>query len=420
MPGDSTSLFRRILALPRPAWVICIGMFVNKFGNFLNVFLMLYLTAEGYSTFLAGLALGAIGLGSFFGNAVGGTLADKVGRRWAIVLSMFGTAGFTLIVPVLPDIYSTIAVCLVIGFFGQLYRPAGGAILVDTVDEGERIAAFGLLRLAINLGMSVGPLVGGILSNVSYTYLFVGNAVTSFLFGLLVLVLLPETLPQPHEDGEDGAAAKVPDRGYRDVFADPAMRLYILSMIAATYVYTQTTATLPLQVRDSGLSATFYGLLLGINAFVIVLVELPLVKYTESRDFRRVIALGLALLAVGVGASGLAADKAMLIVTVLLWTFGEMIYTPVATSLPGLFSPPHLRGRYQATEGIAITVAQTGGPALGGFLYGHSAGLHWGSCVVLALVGAGLILAIKQRGNSDTAQAQPALQKVAEADTGAA
>lgn len=418
MTSDSASFFRRILALPRPVWVICIGMFVNKFGNFLNVFLMLYLTAKGHSTFLAGLALGAIGLGSFFGNAVGGTLADTVGRRWAIVLSMFGTAGFTLTVPILPDIYTTIAVCLVIGFFGQLYRPAGGAILVDTVNEGQRIAAFGLLRLAINLGMSVGPLVGGLLSNISYTYLFVGNAIASALFGLMVLLLLPETKPQPHEDAEASAAVKVPDRGYRDVFADPAMRLYILSMIAATYVYTQTTATLPLQVRDVGLGATFYGLLLGINAFVIVLVELPLVKFTESRDFRKVIAFGLALLAVGVGASGLAEDKAALIVTVLLWTCGEMIYTPVATSLPGMFSPPHLRGRYQATEGIAITLAQTGGPALGGFLYGHNSALHWGSCVILALFGAGLILAVKPRETA-TSEAQPVVQPVAEADAGA-
>jgi MFS family permease len=395
--GESTSWVRRIIGLPRPAWIICTGMFINKFGNFLSVFLVLYLTAKGYSTFLAGLALGAIGLGSFFGNAVGGAAADRLGRRWAIVVSMFGSGALTLLVPLTPNIYLVIALCTVIGFFAQLYRPAGGAILVDTVDPGDRIAAFALLRLAINLGMSVGPLVGGVLSGISYSYLFIGNALTSFLFGLLVLVMLPETKPAPRDSDVEVARR----RGYRDVFADRMMRLYLLAMIAGTYVYVQTTATLPLHVRDAQLSNQFYGLLLGINAFVIVLFELPLVKFTERRDPRRVMALGLVLLAVGVGATGVADGRSALIATVLVWTLAEMIYTPVATAYPGMLAPEHLRGRYQGAEGIAITIAQTAGPALGGLLYGLNADSHWVVCTLVAVLGAGLILATRPAGGRE-------------------
>lgn len=400
MSNTQTSLSRRILALPRAAWVICIGMFISKFGNFLSVFLMLYLTAQGHSTFLAGIALGTIGVGSFAGNAIGGTVADKIGRRWAIVVSMFGSAVFTLLVPLVSDIYVMIALCLVIGFFSQLYRPAGGAILVDTVEESERIAAFGLLRLAINLGMSVGPLVGGLLSEVSYDILFVGNAISSAGFGLLVLFLLPETKPKKAElgDGPDGVpAAPVVDRGYREVFADRAMIFYLLSMLAATYVYVQTTATLPLHVRDAGLSNQFYGLLLGLNALLIVLVELPLVKFTEHRNAQRVIAFGLVLLALGVGTTGLATAETALIATVVLWTFGEMIYTPVATAYPGMLAPDHLRGRYQGAEGIAITVAQSVGPALGGLFYQYNADAHWVAAGAVALAGVLLILASRAR-----------------------
>jgi MFS family permease len=390
------------MALPRAAWVICIGMFISKFGNFLSVFLMLYLTAQGHSTFLAGVALGTVGVGSFVGNAVGGTVADKIGRRWAIVVSMFGSAVFTLLVPITSDIYVMIGLCLVIGFFSQLYRPAGGAILVDTVEESERIAAFGLLRLAINLGMSVGPLVGGLLSEVSYDYLFIGNAISSVGFGLLVLFLLPETRPSKAE-ATDEAAEPVVDRGYREVFSDRAMVFYLLSMLAATYVYVQTTATLPLHVRDSGLSNQFYGLLLGLNALLIVLVELPLVKFTERRDVRRVIAFGLVLLALGVGTTGLATAEAALVATVVLWTFGEMIYTPVATAYPGMLAPDHLRGRYQGAEGVAITLAQSAGPALGGLFYQYSAGTHWVSCGVIAIAGVSLILAARPRKEKEGA-----------------
>jgi MFS family permease len=396
--GDSGSLTRRLGALPRPAWVICIGMFINKFGNFLSVFLVLYLTAKGYSTFLAGLALGAVGLGSFFGNAIGGYLADRLGRRSAIVVSMFGTALFTILMPFLHNYYLIVALALLIGFFGQIYRPAGGAILVDTTTESQRVTAFALLRLAINLGMSVGPLVGGLLSGYSYTWLFVGNAVTSLLFGLLVLLLLPETRPTPAEH-EDVA----PDRGYREVFADRALVLYLLSMIAGTYAYVQTTATLPLHVKDVHLSNTFYGLLLGINALMCVCIELPLVRFTERRNSRQVIAVGLVLLGLGVGLIGVADSRAMLVFTVVVWTFAEMIYTPVATAYPGLLAPSHLRGRYQAAEGIAITLAQTAGPAIGGLIYGISQGAHWLTSAALSVVAAALILAAKPRRAVDGA-----------------
>ncbi len=391
----TTSLTRRIIGLPKAAWVICAGMFINKFGNFLNVFLVLYLTHRGYPPFLAGVALGAIGCGGFLGNAVGGSVADLIGRRWAIVTSMFGTAGFTLLVPLADDIGPVIALSLVVGFFAQLYRPAAGAILVDTVPARDLIAAVSLLRLAMNLGMAVGSVVGGVLSVLSYTYLFVGNAVTCLLFGLLVLTLLPETRPEPSPDTRTVARG-----GYRVVFRDRAMVLYLLSMFAATYVYVQTTATLPLHVRDEGLGNEFYGVLLGVNALLIVLLELPLVRFTERRQPRYVIALGVVLLGAGVALTGVASAQIALVTTVVLWTLGEMVYTPVATAYPGMLAPDHLRGRYQGAEGVAVTVAQTAGPAGGGFLYGYGATGHWVLCGVIAVLGAAFMLAARPAGTA--------------------
>jgi hypothetical protein len=125
------------------------------------------------------------------------------------------------------------------GFFAQLYRPAAGAVLVDAVPAELRLTAFTLLRLAINLGMAVGPAIGGLLSALSYWYLFAADAFTCVVFGVLVLALLPETGPaaDPVESTVDTPPAAT---GYRAVFADPALRMYVLSMIAATYVYAQS------------------------------------------------------------------------------------------------------------------------------------------------------------------------------------
>jgi MFS family permease len=304
---------------------------------------------------------------------------------------MFATAGFTLLVPLAPDLYAVIGLAVVIGFFSQLYRPAGGAILVDTVEPELRVSAFGLLRLATNLGMSIGPVIGGVLSGVSYDYLFIGNAVASALFGILVLVMLPETKPQdePAADGGGGDRAR---GGYQQVFGDRSMRLYLLATFIASYVYIQTTSTLPLHVRDEHLPNSFYALLLAINAAVIVALELPIISFTSRRHPARVFAIGLGLLSLGVGLTGVADSRAAMVLTVVTWTFGEMIYTPVSTTYPGLLAPGQLRGRYQGAEGIAMTLGQTVGPALGGLLYSVSLAGHWASCAILALVAAGIIL----------------------------
>ena len=254
------------------------------------------------------------------------------------------------------------------------------------------MTAFGLLRLAINIGMAIGPVIGGVLSGIDYNYLFIGNAAACAAFGLLVLIMLPETRP-----ADSAAATPEPGarRGYGRVFADRSMLLYLAVMFAATFVYTQTTATLPLHVRDVHLSNSFYGLLLGVNAVMVVAIELPLIKVTGRRRPGRVLFVGILALTLGVGLTGIADSRAALLVTVVIWTFGEMIYTPVATTYPGLLAPEHLRGRYQGAEGIAVTLAQTAGPALGGLVYSVSPAASWLACGLVGLAGAAIILPSK-------------------------
>jgi MFS family permease len=394
--ADTAPLHQRLRRLPRSAWVIFAGMFLIKFGNFLNVFLVLFLVAQGYSAFQAGLAVAVVGLGTFVGNMVGGTVADRFGRRSAIAVSMFGSAAFTAAVPLTDDIVTTTALVGLVGVFAQLYRPAAGALLVDVVDGEQRVMAFAVLRLAVNVGMAVGPLVGGLLSGHSYTYLFVGDALFSFAFGTLALLLLPAGRPIPEPVSVDEAAGTAAGKGgYREVFTDRPYVLFLLSMVAATFVYGQATATLPLHVTDAGFSNTVYGLLLGLNALLCVVIELPLTKHTERRDPRRVIALGLLLLGLGMGLTGAMSVVWLLALTVVLWTVAETIYTPIANAYPAEFSPAHLRGRYQGAEGLAHTLGGTLGPAVGGLLYGMNAPLHWTVCGAVAVLGAALVLGAK-------------------------
>ncbi|PWI16775.1 MFS transporter [Streptomyces sp. Act143] len=410
--ADTAPLHRRLRQLPRSAWVIFAGMFLIKFGNFLNVFLVLFLVSRGYSTAQAGLAVAAVGLGTFVGNMIGGTVADKFGRRSAIAVSMFGSAAATATVPFTDGLITTTALVCLVGVFAQLYRPAAGALLVDVVDGEQRVMAFAVLRLAVNVGMAVGPLVGGLLSGHSYTYVFAGDALFSLAFGTLALLLLPAGRPAQAPVTAAEAAGK---GGYREVFTDRPYVLFLLSMVAATFVYGQTTATLPLHVTDAGFSNTVYGLLLGLNALLCVVIELPLTRHTERRDPRRVIALGLLLLGAGMGLTGAMNAVWLLALTVVLWTVAETIYTPIANAYPAEFSPAHLRGRYQGAEGLAHTLGGTLGPAVGGLLYGINAPLHWTVCAAVAALGAVLVLGAKPGARQTEAPATETSEPVAAA-----
>ncbi|MEU7552880.1 MFS transporter [Streptomyces sp. NPDC044571] len=413
MAGEDP-LRRRLRDLPRSAWVIFSGMFLIKFGNFLNVFLVLFLVAQGFSAFQAGVALGFVGVGAFIGNAVGGTVADRFGRRTAIAVSMFGSSAATALVPLTDGLVATTALVGLVGVFAQLYRPAAGALLVDVVPEKQRVTAFAVLRLAINVGMAVGPLVGGLLSGASYTYVFLGDALFSFAFGALALATLPGGRPPveaPAADGADaGAKGTAGKGGYREVLTDRPYLLFLGSMVAATFVYGQSTATLPLHVTDAGFDNKVYGLLLGLNALLCVVIELPLTKHTERRNPRRVIAAGLALLGLGMALTGAVQAIWLLALTVVVWTVAETVYTPIANAYPAEFSPAHLRGRYQGAEGIAHTLGGALGPAVGGLLYGISAPLHWVVCAAVAGLGALLVLGADpgKRGGQNTPAATAA------------
>ncbi|MFD3538842.1 MFS transporter [Streptomyces sp. NPDC058662] len=397
-------------------------MFLIKFGNFLNVFLVLFLVSRGYSAFEAGVALGVVGVGAFIGNAVGGTVADRFGRRTAIAVSMFGSSAATALVPLTDGLFTTTALVGVVGVFAQLYRPAAGALLVDLVPENQRVMSFAVLRLAINVGMAVGPLVGGLLSGMSYTYLFLGDAFFAFSFGALALLTLPGGRPVQVQPADTAVEGKKARGGYRQVLSDRPYALFLGSMVAATFVYGQSTVTLPLHVTDAGFDNKVYGLLLGLNALLCVLIELPITKHTERRNPRRVIAAGLVLLGVGMALTGAASAIWLLAVTVVVWTVAETVYTPIANAYPAEFSPPHLRGRYQGAEGIAHTLGGALGPAVGGLLYGISAPLHWVVLAAVAVLGALLVLGANpgDRGyvgdSAKAAEAEAEAEAVAEAD----
>jgi MFS family permease len=333
-----------IRSLPAPVWILSAGTFVNRFGSFVAVFLVLYLRDRGYSIAEAGLVVSFYGVGNVIAAGVGGWTADRFGRRNALALSMFSSAVTLLLLSQATSLPLIIVLTTLAGLTGEMYRPAAAALLTDLTPAGERIPAFALNRLAINLGFAAGPAVAGLLAERSFFLLFLGDALTSAAFGVIALTTLPEGVRVRRGEERRGEAVRM-------MLRDRAFLFFLVSSVLGAFVYFQSQTTFPLHVRASGLSDSDYGLLISLNGLAIVLFELPLVAITQRFPYRPVLTLGSLLVGLGFALNAVANDLPELALTVLIWTLGEIIYAPVASAYVADIAPEHLRGRYQGAGG---------------------------------------------------------------------
>jgi MFS family permease len=388
MAQRKPTLREGIRSLPAPVWILSAGTFVNRFGSFVAVFLVLYLRDRGYSIAEAGLVVSFYGVGNVIAAGVGGWTADRFGRRNALALSMFSSAVTLLLLSQATSLPLIIVLTTLAGLTGEMYRPAAAALLTDLTPAGERIPAFALNRLAINLGFAAGPAVAGLLAERSFFLLFLGDALTSAAFGVIALTTLPEGVRVRRGEERRGEAV-------RTMLRDRAFLFFLVSSVLGAFVYFQSQTTFPLHVRASGLSDADYGLLISLNGLAIVLFELPLVAITQRFPYRPVLTLGSLLVGLGFALNAVANDLPELAFTVLIWTLGEIIYAPVASAYVADIAPEHLRGRYQGAWGLTWGLAYVFAPALGAAIFAWSSDGLWLICGLLGLAAALLLLAAR-------------------------
>jgi MFS family permease len=385
--SPSLPLRERVAALPAPAWALFVGTFINRFGSFVLVFLVLYLTRKGYSPAQAGLAASVYGVGHVLAALFGGHLADFLGRRRTIALSMFTAAATLLALSQASALPLIIVLTLIAGLTAELYRPAAAALLTDLTPAGQRVTAFALYRLAINLGVAAGPAVAGFLAERSFTILFIADAITSALYGAIALVALPEgTRVRTQQERAAGAL--------KTILADRRFVRLILATTAMAVVIFQAYSTVPLHIDALGYSSSVYGALMSLNGLLIVCFELALTSFTHRAPATPVIAGGFLLTGIGFALTGVAFSPPMLAFTVVIWTVGEMLYSPVSAAHVADIAPPHMRGRYQAAFGLTFSIGTILAPMLGTLLFSWNPAVLWLSCGALGLVAA---LLVRQR-----------------------
>ncbi len=379
------TLLGSLRALPRAAWVLFAGTFINRFGGFVVPFLTLYLTGRGYSLTAAGLAVSAYGAGNLLASMVGGYLADRFGRRETIVLSMFSAAAAMLLLAQAQALPVIVGLTFITGLAGEAYRPASAALLTDLVPAGQRLTAFAALRVTLNAGFAFGPATAGFLAAYGYLWLFVGDALTSALFGLIALLALPRIKP--------GARSR--DANWREVWTvvrgDRQFQQLLLANFAVSLVFMQLASAYGWFVTQLGFSASVYGVILSLNGALIVFCELPLTTFTRRFPARRVMAVGYALIGGGFALNHFAQTVPALALCMAVFTLGEMLALPMASAYVADLAPPHLRGRYMGVNGMSWALALIIGPAAGIKLLAFWPAGYWMGCGVLGLLAAVVI-----------------------------
>ncbi len=372
--------------LPRPFWYLMAGTFVNRIGYVVEPFLALYLAGQrSLRPATIGVVLACFGAGSFVSQIVGGYLADRIGRRMTLVTGMVGTAACFMVLASARQLAVIAVAAALTGLLLDLYRPAMSAAVADLVPAWARPRAYALIYWAINLGVAVAGILGGLLADRSYWLLFVLDAVTCLGFAMIIARTVPETRPKS-PPGESGSYARVLKDGI-------ALGLFV-SILLGTLVYMQQLVTLPLAVRASGLSAGAYGVIYAVNPIAVIAAQPLVLRLVDRLRVVPTMAASSLILGVGFGLTAFASSIPVFAVTVLVWTIGEIGFNAVGPALIAEIAPPQMRGRYNGLIGMAFGAASLLGPLAGTWLFGVNQNLLWLTCLVTGALSGAAVLAL--------------------------
>jgi MFS family permease len=420
--------WRGLKNLPREMWILSGATLVNRSGTMVLAFLVLYVTHTlGVTPARAALALMVYGVAALLAMPLAGILSDRVGPLPIMQASLFLTGVLLLIFPLAKSYGGILLMTFAFAVLNESVRPASLSMVSDLVPPAQRKAAFALSRLAANLGMSVGPAIGGILAVYSFRWLFLVDGTTSILAGVVLALApmrnlsgqkthepeWPDAADLGREIEADSSAPLVALHPAADLraFRNPRMLYFLAALIPVQLVFFQFTSTLPLfLVRNLHFPESVYGTIFTVNTLLIVALEVPLNMAMEHWTHRRTLMLGAFLYAAGFGSYALVGitpfgRTAGVFAAVVIWTFGEMILMPGSSAYAAEIAPPERRGEYMGLYTMSFNIAFAVGPWLGASILGKwGATTVWGTAFVSGCISTLLMSRTEQGRGPDTSQ----------------
>jgi MFS family permease len=371
--------------LPRAYWLLFFGTLINRIGGFVVPFLTLYLTNQrGIPIAQAGLVVSLFGAGSFLAQLIGGELTDRFGRKPVLTISFLIAPIFVILLGFVRDLWIIALSTFLVGIFTDLHRPAVSAAVADIVPSEDRPRAYGYIYWAINFGAAVAPVLAGLLAAYSYIYLFLGDGLTTLLFGLIVLFGFRETRPK---EAAHHAAHASPSERFQQLKRAPVLLWFSFITLFFGIIYMQGNVTLPIDMQSHGLGPEKYGLAIAANGILIVFLTIPISNMAVKWPRFETISIAVIFSAIGFGFTAFANSFPLFVGSVVIWTIGEIAATSVAPSIIADLAPIELRGVYQGIFGSAWGLSFFIGPILGSWIYqSFGAAPLWAGCFLLGLI----------------------------------
>jgi MFS family permease len=377
--------WRDLEGLPRSLWALALAVFVNRAGTMVLPFLMLHLTRNlGLSPGRAGFAFALYGLTALACSPFVGRLGDRWGPLRVAKASLAGSGLLFFALPLARDFASVSALLIVLAAVAEAVRPATLALVGAYAAPGQMRPAYALNRMAVNLGMSVGPALGGFLADVSFGWLFAIDGLSSLIAAAaLGLARPPAAAAGPGGGGGPGGEGA----GAKAVYRDGRLVGLLVALLPVSIVFFQHEGPMPLfVVRELGLSASFFGVLFTLNTVIIVLGEVRLNAAMAAWPAPRALALGALLSTLGFSSMALCRGPWSVAATVLVWTAGEMILFPTCSAYVAEIAPAERRGEYMGYYGMAFGLGFSLGPWLGSLAFERWGGrVLWGLCLPVGL-----------------------------------
>ena len=350
--------------LSTEVWWLALITLINRAGTMVIPFLSLYLTKDlDFTLKDVGWIMSCFGLGSVLGSWLGGKLTDKIGSYKVMKTSLFLTGLLFLGLQFITTFYGFCIGIFLVMLVADTFRPAMFVALSAYSKPENKTRSVTLIRLAINLGFSAGPAVGGIIiTTLSYSGLFWVDGITCILATLLLIkVLNPKKATILDEVKVDNPVS---------VFSDKAFWVFFVAMFIFGFVFLQYFSTIPLYYKDAHqLSELEIGLLMGMNGFLIFLLEMPLIKWLEESKYskERLMFVGLFLTGISFLVLNLTGWVGILVIGMLFMTIGEMIAFPFSNAFVMERAKKGNQGEYMAYYSIAFSLAH---------IFGHNSGMQ--------------------------------------------
>ncbi|CAD5965183.1 MULTISPECIES: MDR family MFS transporter [Streptomyces] len=387
--GLRTAARETVSGLPREFWWLWLSTLVNRLGGFVATFMALYLTLDrGYSASYAGLVAALHGLGGVISSLGAGVMTDRLGRRPTMLIAQLSMAVSVAVLGFMEHPVAIAAVAFFVGMASSASRPAVQAMMADIVPPKDRVRAFSLNYWAINLGFAVSSAGAGFIAEYSYLAGFLGEATMVLACAVVVFLKVPESRPEQAAPVKTAGGKRAKDEvRLITVLRDGRfMGVVGLSFLVAL-IFQQGYVGLPVAMGTDGLSSSDFGTAIAVNGVLIVALQIPVTRFIQHRDPRRLLIISSLLAGYGFGLTAFAGSVAVYALTVCVWTLAEIVNAPTQTGLVVQLSPAQGRGRYQGMYTMSWSVAALVAPLMSGFVIDHyGAAWLWGACAVIGTV----------------------------------